>query len=104
MEQRNQRITAFQREPFLAHVARVQELFQALGGCQKPQDSDLLLAGDAIVASGAFESLLQPQTLLGVDDVHELHADAARVHLLQQRADVAQFHSVGRYPPDGLKF
>ena len=73
------RLAAVQAEALGAGEALVQEALEALGLDQLLQDGDLALRreGDLLVA--ALDALLQPGLLVGIGDVHVLHADVAAV-------------------------
>ena len=93
VEQRDQRIAAFQREALLADVLGVQVALQALGRGHAFQGAALGLDIQAVVAAGRFQALVQPLALFDVGDVHEFGADGAGVGRLQPGQQVAQLHA-----------
>ncbi len=92
VQQRNERVAAFEREPLLADVFRVQVALEPLRRRQLPEDVALLLGAEAVVDAAFLEQVLQPQTLLGQRYMGELRPDGARVQKLQLRQDLAQRH------------
>ena len=54
------------------------------------QDGDLALAGEGDLLVAALDALLQPGLLVGIGDVHVLHADVAAVGAPQDREDLAE--------------
>jgi hypothetical protein len=90
VQQRNQRIAAFQREALLPHVARVEVSLQHLGRRKLPQDVLSCLSVESLHQATAQELVLQPQSLVGVRDMRELRPYRPREYLLHYRHDVAQ--------------
>ena len=90
VEQRDDRLAPLEGEPLLADVLGLQERLEGLGGVEAAQDPQLLLARGLHVAD--LDAVLHPAPLLGVLDVHVLHADAAAVGVAQDAEDVAQLH------------
>ena len=82
VEQRNQGVAAFEREPLLPDIARVQVTLEALGCRELPEQVQALLARETMVQPPFLEAVLEPQPLFGRRDVRELGADAAGVDLL----------------------
>src|SRR5205823_2461332 len=72
IEQRNERIRAFEREALLADVLGVQVALEAFGGRELPEDVALLFGTEAMLEAPLLELILQPQPLLGVGHVREL--------------------------------
>jgi hypothetical protein len=92
VEQRDQRIAAFEREALLADVFRVQVALETFRGRELPQQI-LLLVGRQLAGHASDQELvLQPQTLFGVRDVRELGADRTAIHVLELRDDFAELH------------
>ena len=63
---------------------------EALGLDQLLEDGDLALLGEGDLLVAALDALLQPGLLLGVGDVHVLHADVAAVGAAQDLQDLAE--------------
>ncbi len=95
IQQRNQRLTALQREPALSDVLGVQVALQTFRAGELPEDILPLL--ETVVAADlpGLELILQPQTLIGRGDMRELGADGATVDGLQAGQDIAQLHALG---------
>jgi len=104
VEHRDQRVAAFQREPFLADVLGMQVALQAVGGGQALEDADPVLVRVAVVAGDRFQLFVQPAPLLGVGDVHEFGADRAGVGRLEQGHQVAQLHPLAAGDAAGEEF
>ncbi|MCY1411243.1 hypothetical protein D9M71_266250 [compost metagenome] len=90
VEHRNQAFAAFQAETLGARVFGAQVLFQALGRGQALEQVGTRFGGILRTATHALQALGEPVALLGVDDVHELGADAAAIGLLEGVEDFAQ--------------
>ena len=90
VEDRDDRLAALEAEPLLADVLGLQERLERLGGVEPAEDVLLLLAVGLLVLD--LDPLLEPLALLGVGDVHVLHADGAAVGVAQHAEDVAQRH------------
>ncbi len=94
VEQRDQRLGAFQREALLPHVVGVQESLEGAGTAKHQRDALLAFAGIGGLVEALLHALLQPPALAGVLDVHVLHTDGAAVGGLQHTENLAQFHPV----------
>ena len=92
VEQRDQALGAFQREPLLADVLAVEERLQRLGLGEPRQDAQLLLAGQRRRVLRGLHALLQPALDGGILAVHVLDADGAAVGPAQAGEDLAQRH------------
>ncbi len=90
VEQRDQRVAAFERETFLTDVLGVQVALETFGGGQLPQQVLLLFGGDLAREPAHQELILQPQALFGVGHMREFRADGAAVGVLELREDFAQ--------------
>ena len=99
VEQRDQRVAAFEREALLADVVGVQVALESLGRGQLPQDVALLLRAEALLHAPDLELVLQPQALLGVGHVRELGADRAAVDAARSCARISRSFSALRRPP-----
>ena len=75
---------------FWPDVLGLQERLERLGGVEPAEHVLLLLAVGLLVLD--LDPLLEPLALLGVGDVHVLHADGAAVGVAQHAEDVAQRH------------
>ena len=67
----------------------MQEALEGLGLDQLLQDRDLALGREHDLLVAALDPLLQPGLLVGVGDVHVLHADVAAVGAAQDGDDLA---------------
>ena len=90
VEQRDQRITAFEREAFLADVLRVQVTLEPFGSGELPEDVAALFGRESMVDLPRLEFVLEPQPLIGVRDMRELGSHRTAVGALQHRDDLAQ--------------
>ena len=102
VEQRDQRLAAFERESLLADVLRLQERLERLGDVEPVQDVELLLA--TCLAVREFDAVLNPPSLFGVGDVHVLDADRATVRVAQHAENVAQLHDGDATEATGREF
>ena len=93
IEQRNQRLAAFQREAFLSHVFGVQVTLQRLGGSQSFKDAEAHRSIVSACTAHPFQPYLQPALLRHIADVHVFRTDAATISLAQQLQDFAQSHA-----------
>ena len=98
VEQRDQRVAAFEREALLADVLGVQVALEAFGGRELPQQVLLLFGGELAREPADQELILQPQALFGVRHVRELRADGAAVGVLELREDFAQLQLAAPAP------
>jgi hypothetical protein len=92
VEQRNQRVAAFERESLLADVLRVQVTLETFRGGQLPQQVLLFVGRKPAGHASDQELVLQPQPFFGVRDVRELRADRAAIHMFELRDDFAELH------------
>src|SRR5690606_9963771 len=88
VEQRDQRLAAFERESLLADVLRLQEGLERLGLVELAEDAELLVVVGLLV--GSLQLLLEPVALLVVSDVHVLDADGAAVRVAEHAENVAE--------------
>ena len=93
VEQRNQRVAAFEREALLADVLGMQVALETFGGRELPQDVLALVDRDLALQAAEQELVLQPQALFGIRDMRELRADGAAVDVFELRDDVAQLQA-----------
>ena len=93
VEQRNQRIAAFEREALLADVLGVQVALETFGRRELPEDVLLFLGRERALQSAEQVLILQPQALFGIRDVRELGADGAAVGVFELRDDFAQLEA-----------
>ena len=90
VQQRDEHLAAFQREPLLAHEVLVQERLEQLGFVELVDDPALLLDVEAGVVPDRLHPLEEPAADLQVADVHELDADRPAVCLAEDAEDLAQ--------------
>ena len=95
IEQRNERVAAFEREAFLADVLGMQVALESFGSRELPEDVPALVGGKAVMQAAGLKLVLQPQALVRIGDVRELGADGAAVDALQRREDVPQPEALG---------
>ena len=79
---------AFQREPLLPNVFRLQERLERL--CCVELAQDVLLLGHSRFDMLGLDALFQPFQLFGVEYVGVLHADVAAVGVAQQAQNLAK--------------
>lgn len=89
IQHRNQALAAFKAETLGARVFGAQVLFQALTGGHALEQVGLHVSGKLRTAAHAFQALLEPAALLGIDDVGEFGANGATICLLECIEDVA---------------
>ena len=77
------RFAAFEREPFLADEAGVEEVLEALSFDQAEQDAAAQFLVERPVIGGRLHPFLQPAFFLGMLDVHVFAAEAAAVGAAQ---------------------
>ena len=87
---RDQALAPVQAEALGAGEALVQEALPGLGLDQLLQDRLLALGGEGDFLVLALDALLDPALLVGVGDVHELHAHIAAVGAAQDGHDLPQ--------------
>ena len=80
IQQRDQAVTAFQREALLSHVACVQVALEAFRCGQALQDTQAFCVAELHSPAGVLQALLYPALLGGLGNVHVFTADAFTVH------------------------
>ena len=90
VEQRDEALSAFEREPLLSRVAGVQEFFEAARRNHPSQDLALLLGGKPGPAARAFQALLHPALLTSTAEMRQLGADVGAVGGVQDVHELAQ--------------
>src|SRR5690606_28512727 len=90
VHQRNQAFATFQTKAFGTRVFGSQVLFQAFGGGQTLKQMPAHVGGERRTSAHAFQTLLEPAALFGIDDMGELGADGTAIGLLQRVDDLAQ--------------
>ncbi len=90
VEHGDERLAAVEAEPLLAAVPGLQEVLEAVGLDELPQDPELLPTGEFRAIADRLHLLLQPAAAGPVLDVHVLHADVAAVGVLEQGDDLAE--------------
>ena len=104
IEQRDQRLAAFQRETFLPDILGVQIALQRLCRGQPFEDAASLRVHRITGSSAhAFQTVLYPAFLRHVADVHVFRADAAAIGLAQQLQYLAQGHARATHQRTGLE-
>ncbi len=97
LQQRHERLAAFERKPLLADVARVQKPLEPLGGEQVREDLTL----DGGVGGGHFrpglDAFAHPIAHVRGGDVHELRADLAGVDPLERGEHFPQAHGLAAH-------
>ena len=89
VQHRDQALATFQAEALGAWVLGAQVFFQAFTGGNALEQVGLHVSGVFRTAAHAFQALLEPAALLGIDDVGELGANGATICLLECIQDVA---------------
>ena len=87
-QRHDRRLGAFQAEPLLTHVARVQEALEDFRLAESLEDSVLLFERHRQI--DALDALLDPALLHGVHDVAVLDANRATVRVAQDRQDLLE--------------
>ena len=90
VEERDERLSALEREALVPDVAGVEEALEALRLHQLLEHPPLAPAVERRVVAGRLHTLLQPRLPLGVGDVHVLDADRPAVGLAQGVEDLPQ--------------
>ncbi len=93
VEEGDEALGSFQAEALMAQVLGGQEPLEGLRRPQALQDAALVVGWD--VDAGAFQPGLDPGFLVGLLDMHVLHADGAGVGVAQHAQDVGQRHHLG---------
>ena len=92
VEQRDQRITALERESLLTDVTGVQVALEAFRGRELPQQVQPLVIVETVVQPPVLEAILQPQPLFAGRYVRKLRTDAAGVDVPELLQDLRQLH------------
>ena len=94
VEERNQRLAAFEAEALLADIAVREEVLEAVGLEELRQDALLGVGAELRAVARPFDALRDPRAALGGLDVHVLDAHRAAVGLLEARDDVGERRGV----------
>ena len=92
VQHRDEGLGALEGEALLADVLGLEEVLESLGGVQLLQQVLLLGVGQLLLTG--LDVLLQPETLVLVEDVGVLGADLEGVGLAQGREDLTQGHGL----------
>ena len=90
VQERDQHLAPFEREPLLADVVRVEERLEELGRVQLVDDPPLLPEVELRPVADRLHPLLEPVADLRVADVHVLDADLPAVRRPQRGDQLAQ--------------
>ena len=90
---RNGALGTLETEPLGAHVLGGEELLERLGGVEAFEHAVLLVLGQ--LERHTLEMRLDPTLLVGVLNVHVLHADGAAIRVAQHAEKVTQAHLGG---------
>ncbi len=90
VQRRDGDLAALQPESLRRDVAPLAERLERLGLGELAQDGFLLRCAELGAPGRAFHLALDPGLLIGVLDVHELHAERAAIALAQDRQDLAR--------------
>ena len=90
VEQRDQRLGTLQREAFLAHELRVEELLERLGGDEQLEDPPAVVMGQGRLAPGALDALLDPFALRLVGERQVLDAERAAIGAPERGQQLAE--------------
>ena len=90
VDERHDRLGAFEREALLADVLRLEERLERLGLVELVEPAELVLAVHP--RERPLDPGLDPPSLVRVLDVHVLDADRAAVGVAEHLEDVAQLH------------
>ena len=101
IQQRNQRLGAFQRKRLGAQILLADEFFEDHGVGQPSEDSQLDIARRRFVELALLDSLLQPFAHVAVGDVHVIEADEAAIGFFQPINQFAQLHGLRRAAANG---
>ena len=93
VEQRDQRLTAFQREPFLTDVLCIEIAFDTFGVGQTGENPPLIVLIEATISHLGLESLSQPESFPRARQMRELRADLAAIDFPQQIEYVPERHA-----------
>ncbi len=89
VQHRDQALAALETETLGAWVLGAQVLLKAFTSGHALKQVGLHVSGKLRTAAHAFQALLEPAALLGIDDVGELGADGATICLLERLEDLA---------------
>src|SRR5690606_27350570 len=90
VEHRNQALAAFHTKAFGTGIFGAQVLFQAFGRGQALKQMALALHRVLRLAAYAFQTLLEPATLVGIDNVHVFSTVGAAIGRFQRIEDFAK--------------
>ena len=90
VEERNQRLAAFEAEALLADIAVREEVLEAVRLEKLRQDALLGVGAELRAVARPLDALRDPRAALGRLDVHVLDAHRAAVGLLEARDDVGE--------------
>ena len=97
VQERDQHLAPFEREPLLADIVRGQERLEQLGRIELVDDPPFLPQVEPRPVPDRLHPLLEPVADLGVADVHVLDADLAAIRRPQARRSThATRHTAGR--------
>ncbi len=89
VQHRDQAFAALEAETLGARVLGAQVFLKAFTGGHALEQVGLHVSGKLRTAAHAFQALLEPAALLGIDDVGELGANGATICLLERLEDLA---------------
>ncbi len=89
VQHRDQAFATFKAETLGAWVLGAQVFLQTFACGDALEQVGLHVGGEFRTATHAFQALLEPAALLGIDDVGELGANGATICLLERIEDVA---------------
>ena len=90
IEQRNQTLATFQTEALGTGVLGTQVFFQTFGCGQTLEQMTLYFGRELRATTNAFQALLEPAALLGIDDMGEFSTDGVTIGMLQCLMNFAQ--------------
>ena len=93
VEERDHRFAALEREAPLAHVLRLKELLEGLGGVEAIHDVRELLLRERL--AGALNLSLEPESFFRIGEVHVLDSGCARVGIAKLLDNVAKGRPLG---------
>ena len=103
VEQRNDGLGPFHREPLRADVLRVHELLEVVGSCQLVQNAKRGWTVQFDAAGALLDAPFEPSSAALPSDVHELGTDGPTVGLLTLSDDVSELCLVGPSEPSSVK-
>ena len=104
VEQRDERLSAFDAESFLADVPGLKKGLKRIGRGEHLEQPGPVLVASRWLVGDAFHSLLQPSPLFAVLDMHVLGADVAAIGRLKQVDDRAERCWVFEREYPGIEF